>query len=124
MCSHGTITPPSSATDLIFTVGTPGVPSADVVFAGTLAKIESNLPGFVYAPQDDWSSEEAAAAATLTFTVNDQGNVGATTLPLTATSTLYVIVTEVNDAAIVVSDYVGNLKITEGVEKELGTGES
>jgi hypothetical protein len=83
----------AQTTGLIFVTGT-GTGNTTMTFTGTVGNINLSLDGLRFDPAPDFSG-----AASLQIVTNDQGNSG-TGGPLTATSSIPITVTAVNDAPI------------------------
>ena len=86
-----------SHSDLTNTGGTYNSPSVTV--QGTKAALNTALSHLRYSPTGNYHGSD-----TLTVTVNDLGNVGSNGTPLTATQSITITVTPVNDRPVATSD--------------------
>ncbi len=93
---HGTLSL-ASAAGLAFEVGD-GTGDAGMTFTGTLEDVRRALDGLRFEPDASYTG-----AASLTFTVDDQGNTGSGG-PKSASATVDLTVTPVNDAPTAVDD--------------------
>ena len=112
-CDVGTVASSyvSPADNVIYSVGNPDQHSKAIVFSSSVAEVNSLLGSMVYQPEMDWNSEDQSKHVTVDIVVNDQGNVGTDSKPLTASSSLYIVVDSVNDGAVIVSDYYGPVDV-------------
>ena len=97
VASIGTLTPPTSTPDVMYTLGSAGTPTNSIVFAGRLDDVNALLDGLIFSPPKDYNSVTSGETVVITFSVNDQGNTGASATPLTAEKYLQVFVSAVND---------------------------
>ncbi|MBI1310969.1 tandem-95 repeat protein [bacterium] len=97
---QGTLTL-SQTTGLTFQNMETGADEASISFTGTVANINAALTGLLYHPYGPGMSNlNFNGTATLTLTVDDQGNTGAGS-PLTSMSTTTITIDPVNDAPVV-----------------------
>ena len=122
VASVGNLTPPASISDVSFMMGSLSTPSTTILFSGKLADVNLLLDGLTYSPPKDYNSVESAVAPTITFSVNDQGNTGASASPLTGEATLQVFVSSVNDDPIIIDDFLSYpVNVNEGNATNLGS---
>ncbi|MCY2993165.1 MAG: tandem-95 repeat protein [Planctomycetota bacterium] len=88
--ADGTVTL-GATNGLLFTTGT-GTNDAQMVFTGTLQQLNDSVTGAKFTPTTDFNGD-----GTIVIVVDDQGNTGKPG-PLTATATLTISVSPVNDA--------------------------
>ncbi|MBF0108595.1 MAG: tandem-95 repeat protein [Magnetococcales bacterium] len=83
--------------------------SAAITFSGPVTAINGALSGMSYRGDTSFSGSD-----TLTLKVNDQGNTGAVTTPLTDEKTVTITVTAVNDAPVITRGITTSQTYTEG----------
>jgi hypothetical protein len=105
----------------MYTLGSAGTPTNSIVFAGRLDDVNALLDGLIFSPPKDYNSVTSGETVVITFSVNDQGNTGASATPLTAEKYLQVFVSAVNDEPIIVDDYLSYpVNINEGTPTSIG----